>query len=288
MRNAPGLARLARRASVLVSMAALSSPVFAELITFEIGGDATAASIQGTVDSFRAALGNPNNANEPGTTGGRREINWDGGGATVAAPAGTPFTGFTDPRGATFTTPGSGFLQTPLDDPAFTGINPTYTDTFSFFSPVRIFTPVDSNITDVTFSIPGTAGATPATVGGFGAVFSDVDIAGSTSLELFDDAGALIDAFFVPVGEVDDGSLSFFGFVGDAGEQVARIRITTGSGALGPDDSAEFDAVVMDDFLYAEPVAQQQEVPEPATWLLMLAGVASLGMLGRRPAMRRG
>ena len=34
---------------------------------------------------IRAALGNPNNANNPGPiSGGRREINWDGGGATTA------------------------------------------------------------------------------------------------------------------------------------------------------------------------------------------------------------
>ena len=41
----------------------------------------TADSIQGTVDEFRAALGNPNNGNDPGPLAtGRREINWDGGG----------------------------------------------------------------------------------------------------------------------------------------------------------------------------------------------------------------
>ena len=41
----------------------------------------TAASIQSTVDAFRAALGEPNNANTPGPLAiGRREINWDGGG----------------------------------------------------------------------------------------------------------------------------------------------------------------------------------------------------------------
>ena len=38
-------------------------------------------SIQSTVDAFRAALGEPDNANNPGPlASGRREINWDGGG----------------------------------------------------------------------------------------------------------------------------------------------------------------------------------------------------------------
>src|SRR6266478_1657185 len=40
----------------------------------------TAASIQSTVDAYRAALGDPNNGNNPEPLkNGRREINWDGG-----------------------------------------------------------------------------------------------------------------------------------------------------------------------------------------------------------------
>src|SRR5215217_8993497 len=56
-----------------------------------------AASIQSSVDAFRAALGNPNNGNAPGPiANGRREINWDGGGPPVDAnaPGGTPFNVF--------------------------------------------------------------------------------------------------------------------------------------------------------------------------------------------------
>ena len=43
----------------------------------------TAASIQGTVDEFRAALGAPDNGNGGPQATGRREINWDGGGSTT-------------------------------------------------------------------------------------------------------------------------------------------------------------------------------------------------------------
>src|SRR2546427_11398076 len=51
----------------------------------------TAASIQSTVDAFRAALGNPNNGNAPGPlASGRREIHWDGGVAKTTT--GTPST----------------------------------------------------------------------------------------------------------------------------------------------------------------------------------------------------
>lgn len=279
------VARLARRALVPVSIAALASPASAALITFSVGGSADPASIQGTVNDFRAALGDPDNGNAPGPLGsGRREINWDGGGAVVAAPAPPVFTGFQNIRGGTFSTPGSGFLQTPLNDPAFTGINPAYETAFSFFSPVRIFTPLGSNVTEATFSIPGTNGATPATVSGFGAVFSDVDLANTTSMQLFGASGGSLGTFYVEPGTVADGSLSFLGVFGDAGEQISRVLITTGNSALGPSDGSGIDVVVMDDFLYGEPVVAQQAVPAPASVLLMLAGlVAGAGMrLGSR------
>jgi hypothetical protein len=53
----------------------------------------SAASIQSTVDQYRAALGAVNNGNNPGQTSGHREINWDGGSPTNAATSlsGTPF-----------------------------------------------------------------------------------------------------------------------------------------------------------------------------------------------------
>ena len=36
---------------------------------------------------------------------------------------------------------------------------------------------------------------------------------------------------------------------------VARVRIEYGSGKLGPDESANYDVAVMDDFIYGEPHA---------------------------------
>ena len=62
----------------------------------------TIESIQGTIDQFRAALGEPNNANAPGPLlVGRREINWDGGGAaTNTTDPVTPFDVFLNNRGA--------------------------------------------------------------------------------------------------------------------------------------------------------------------------------------------
>ena len=248
------------------------TPAVAAPVVFSAAGP-NAAAISPTVDLFRAVLGNPNNGNAAGPLPtGRREINWDGGGiATTPAP--TPFTGFQNNRGALFQTPGTGFVQaTPEGLDTFFGRGDALYDTiFEPFSPARVFTPVGSTITDVTFFIPGTGGATPAFVTGFGAVFSDVDLANVTSLQFFDLGGNSLGTFFAPaIG--GNQTFSFLGVSFNAGELIGRVRITSGNVALGSTSTA-IDQVVIDDLLFSEP----QVIPEPATLALVLAGVAALG-----------
>jgi len=228
-----------------------------------------AASIQDTVNAYRVALGAPNNGNAPGQLSGRREINWDGGSTTnlnTAVTVGSTLTNFQSTRGALFTTPGTGFVQAPaVADPvqfppgglAGQFNNPTYGTIFTAFSDSRLFSAIGSNITDVTFFVPVTPGGSnePATVTGFGAVFTDVDKRGkgnaSTRIEYFDADGNLLFSSFVPALR-GDGSLSFFGIVFDDA-RIARVRITSGNVAPGPDDGGKRDIVMMDDFLYGEP-----------------------------------
>ena len=63
-----------------------SGPAWAGPVVREASGP-TAASIQAAVDQFRADLG-PNNGVVAGSQpGGRREINWDGGGAAARPPS---------------------------------------------------------------------------------------------------------------------------------------------------------------------------------------------------------
>ena len=263
-------------------VALVMSPMAAGAITIFSDAGADAAAIQDTVDAYRAALGDPNNANNPGPlSSGRREINWDGGGPPVidgTAPV-TPFTVFQNSRGATFTTPGIGLTQA-----AATGgllsldlINPTYADLFAAFSPNRLFTPLGSNITDGSFSIPGTGGAVPAEVRGFGAIFSDVDVEGGTSIQFIGTSGNPLGTFEVPA-FTGNQTFSFLGVITGVNEPlIGSVRIVTGTAALGPNESSTVDLAVMDDVLYAEP----QAVPEPWSFELMGLGLVALATLRR-------
>ena len=224
------LARFAFCLAAAVSTLASAAPIIVS-----VGGDDNPSSIQATVDVFRSILGSPNNGNAPGPLpGGRREINWDGGGSTVTTAPVTPFNVFQNTRGAFVTTPGLGLSQATPDGLAALFSNPTYSTIFSTFSPQRLFVPVGSNVTDVLFFLPGSNGAEAATVSGFGAIFSDVDLAGLTSISYFDPEGDLLYSRSVETGSVADGSLSFLGVFFDAGERIARVRIVTGNVALGP------------------------------------------------------
>lgn len=265
--------------ALALAAAAVASPAHAQEDTTEIGNGRfeppavfqaagpTSAAIQSVVDQYRAALGAVNNGNNPGPLeGGRREINWDGGGSTATSPGPTPFNVFLQSRGAGITTPGTGFVQAPLDGLVSTFGNETYATIFQPFSPVRLFSPVGSNETAVEFFVPGSQGTVPATTTGFGAVFTDVDrpngsgalgklgnFRASTLIQYFDKDGELLFTAVVPASPGDAG-LSFFGVVfKDA--RIARVRIVAGDTAPGGDDTLRHDVVMMDDFLYGEPAA---------------------------------
>jgi hypothetical protein len=245
-----------------------ANPIAAKV--FQAAGP-NVASIQSTVDQFRAAIGGVNNgvaSNAAGLlTTGRREINWDGGNPnnTATSLGGTPFDQFLDGRGNRSITPGTGFVQAPPSGLADVFGNPSYANIFKAFSPSRLFSPIGSNITDTVFFIPGTAGATPAATKAFGVVLTDVDQPdgsgpgekrgnrhASTLIEYFAADGQLLFSSYASASP-GDGNLSFIGIVLDDA-RIARVRITTGA-VPGADDTAKSDAVMMDDFIYGEPVA---------------------------------
>jgi len=242
----------------------------------ESGTGPSAASITPARDAFRLDLGGGTTAGANGSFGGvRREINWDGVPDALSAPNNLPadFFNVNSPRGAVFSTAGTGFQVSGNSGVApieFDNINPTYSSIFATFSAQRLFTSLGSNVLDVSFFVPGTT--TPALTRGFGSVFTDVDLANTSSIQFFDAANLSLGIFPVPAIEGNE-TLSFLG-VSFATPVISRVRITSGNQALGPNTTG--DVVVMDDFIYAEPVAAK--VPETAG-TVFLFGLALAGMV---------
>jgi hypothetical protein len=210
--------------------------------------------IAAKVDEFRNVLGPPNGGAAGEQPTGRREISWDGAAADPFNnkndfPA--DFFNTTVRAGAVYTTTGTGFRN---DSTLFREVNATYSVEFHAFSPTKLFAPVGSNQLDQLFQVAGQP--TPALVRGFGIVFSDIDMADHTTVELFAQDGHSLGIYAAPVRSDADG-LSFLGLTFDDAI-IARVRISLGTGALGAgvnDVSAggTLDLVVLDNVIYGEP-----------------------------------
>jgi hypothetical protein len=220
----------------------------------------SAGDIRSTVKSFQSLLGPDNGGAPDGDPDGRREINWDKVPDNLAAPNALPADAFNakqDPgaRGAVLETPGdhvavSADSENAANTPVrFGDVNPSYSDEFTTFSAERLFSPIGSNVVNLSFFVPGTD--TPAVTRGFGAVYTDIDAAENTAFEYFNADGKSLGKFAAPVSK--DG-LSFLGVAFEK-PVVAKVRIAYGNGKLGPDESADYDVAVMDDFIYGEPQA---------------------------------
>jgi hypothetical protein len=220
---------------------------------------ADAASITPARDLYRLDLGGGNTAGANGSFGGvRREINWDGTPEPISDPALFPPGTFNN-RGVNFAN-APAFMVSNNATPRFASLNATYPTAFAAFSPQKLFTPVGSTTHNVDFTVPG--GTVPATTNGFGAVFTDVDVAGSSKIDYIGVDGKVLYSQAVPSTGNSDGGFSFVGVSFNAGERVATARITTGNSAVtntpgtSPADITQGgsgDVVVLDDFLYGEP-----------------------------------
>jgi hypothetical protein len=161
---------------------------------------------------------------------------------------------------------GGGEHHPPLSNAAYPADNQT-------FSAERLFTALGANTVQIDFFIPATS--TPATVAGFGAVFTDAEVANGSRFTVFLGDGTNGGQFGVPTSPA--GGLSFLGLTDP--NRYSRIIIQSGTVTPGVSDNLgnAQDVVFMDDFIYGEP----QAVPEPAT-ITPLALIACALMRKRR------
>lgn len=275
--------------NVLISGLVLSffaSSASAALIsTFEDAG-LVANDIQDTVDDFRNALG-PNNGNAPvnGNPLGRRQIDWDALPDAFSDPTLFPgdfFNGDSAPRarGIAFNPTGTttGFL---VSSTQASGVPVAFGfDRFlPRFSDERLFASIGGSSFDINFFDPSDQ-TTQATVRGFGAVFSGLDLADTVQMQFLNLADELIGSIN-PVG-TSDFDLNFAGAIFDSAE-IATVRILGGNRFL--ESNGRFgggigDGFVFDDFIFGEPIAV--EVSEPSAFSLL-----PLCLIGALVARRR-
>ena len=211
--------------------------------------------INAQLDEFRQLLGDQLNTT-PGVVGGRREINWDGVPDALLNqklpenffnPVGEQAS-VAHQRGLVYSAAGN--FQ--VSKTNFAEVNASAATELSSFSGNKIFANVSANKWDVEFQVPSKT--LPASVKGFGIVFSDVDLPKSTSLEFFDGEKSL-GKFFAPA--KNGSNFSFLG-VYFKNKKVTRVRVEH-QGQLDqgqPDisNNGTVDLVAMDNFLYNEPV----------------------------------
>ena len=211
--------------------------------------------IAAKVAEFRTLIGDPNNGGAAGQqVAGRREVNWDGAGARPFNNSNNfPANFFNNNVTVGLVYEGASFRNDSLN---FAEVNPTYANEFRPFSPKVMFSAIGTNVIDVVFRVAGAQ--TPAAVTGFGVVLSDVDLAGTTSIELLDKNGVSLGRFDAPI-RSDATGLSFVGAKFDAAI-VAHVKIHCGNAALaaGVNDltsGGTKDLVVIDNVIYGEPKA---------------------------------
>lgn len=211
------------------------------------------------LNEFRALAGDPVN-NAPGAVGGRREVNWDGVPANFTNANNFPFDFFGSSdaalgngrkRGLILKNTGTSFR---VDSTDFSEVDASYAAQFEAFTRKKLFTYMGNVVTEVSFKVPGTN--TDAFVKSFAVIFSDVDVANLTTIEYFNGTKSLGVFAATPAAQ----GFSLLG-VGFPEERITLVKITSGNGLLAAgvkdisDNGGTKDLVVMDDFLYDEPKA---------------------------------
>jgi hypothetical protein len=213
--------------------------------------------INAAVTEFKNLLGPANSTT--GMTTGRREINWDG--VPDSLDGKRLPNDFFNPVGANAAESlqrgvvYAGTSDAMVSQTKFAEVNPNASASFSTFSGNKGFAVVNSTEWPVTFERAGQH--EPATVQAFGAVFSDVDKENTTFIEFFNDNTSL-GRFYV---RAHDNTTSFsFLAVYFEDKTVTRVKIGhEGKLTDGENDITQGgikDLVILDDFIYSEPLAR--------------------------------
>jgi hypothetical protein len=250
------------------------------------------ANSSNALSAFEAAIGGTNNKDNPPQNNGFRAINWDG-----VKLDGTDFNGDTTVinKGTTVGIPINRFQSRGVEfeevyavsGDGFSTVNPHAHGLFPAFSPKNTFTMFNENTIDFRFvlaSDPATD-PRPAISRGFGAIFLNVRLPDTTSIEYFNGDTSL-GKFFVSPGPVS--STEFLGVLFN-NPIVTRVTITLGTDVLFFFDGTTFHSsstdnpgaghnlAVTDDFAYAEPMPLPP--PPPPRTISPKAGVAFTGVV---------
>lgn len=217
---------------------------------------AASGAVQTKMDEFRALLGPLNTSPDAPSANGRREINWDGVPdnllhqklpADFFNPVGNDAP-VARQRGLAYDAAGN--FQ--VSNTGFAPLNAGAATEFAAFSGNKVFANVASAQWEISFQKPGQT--IPAKIKGFGAVFSDVDLDASASIEFFDGTESL-GTFPVPKKE-NGRHFSFLG-VYFPEREITRVKIAHKGKLAGNTNDVSNggtdDLIVLDDFIYSEP-----------------------------------
>jgi hypothetical protein len=284
MANNLGPITINSSASVADANLSQGNPVTASPTNTFFGGGAGQPTAAAALASFQAAIGGSNNgATTQPINGGFRQITWDGvkldgtdsgGGANTTVISkgnvvGIPLNRFQTNGvyfGAVYAVSGSD-----ASGNTFTSVNPSVAGLFPPLSPKNTFAMFNDNGIDFKFVLPSTTNSTivSASSRGFGAVFENVEIANTTSIQYFN-GNTLLDTEFAPVS--GKGQQSFVGALFSS-PVVTRVVLTLGTDVIfsfdgtnfkpGPaaDDGVTHNLVTTDNWLFPEPVATPNGLP---------------------------
>ena len=145
-----------------------------------------------------------------------------------------------------------------MSDKDFSDVNTAFGDVFNAFSPPKTFAAVGSTIVDVTFQVAARNDDRRRSQGSaWCSLMSTLPMRRRSKCSTR--LGKTLGTFIAPV-RSDANGLSFVGVKFESA-LIARVRITSGTGALGAQaqdvsNGGTADLVVMDDFLFSEPVPQ--------------------------------